>query len=47
MSVKVILVTGEGGDAQGWGNMHVTEEVCASIRRNGHDCEIVCAETPE
>ena len=47
MNVKVILVTGEGGDAQGWGNMHVTEEVCASIKRNGHDCEIVCAETPD
>lgn len=47
MSRKVVLVTGEGGDAQGWGNMHVTEEVCAAIKRNGFDCAIVCAETPE
>ncbi|MBP5638807.1 MAG: hypothetical protein J6X55_04985, partial [Victivallales bacterium] len=47
MSKKVALITGEAGDAQGWGNMHVTEEVCKAIQTNGFECEIVCAESPE
>ena len=28
---QVVLVTGEAGDAQGWGNMHVTEAVRDAI----------------
>ena len=40
----VVLVTGAGGDAQGWGNMHVTEAVRDAILANGHDCRIVLAE---
>jgi len=44
---KVVLVTGEGGDAQGWGNMHVTECVRDAIIANGYGCRVVCAENPD
>ena len=40
----VVLVTGAGGDAQGWGNMQVTEAVREAIIANGYDCRIVLAE---
>ena len=40
----VVLVTGAGGDAQGWGNMQVTESVKEAIIANGYDCRIVLAE---
>ena len=40
----VVLVTGAGGDAQGWGNMQVTESVRDAILANGYDCRIVLAE---
>ena len=43
----VVLVTGEAGDAQGWGNMHVTEAVRDAILASGTGCRIVCAENPE
>lgn len=43
----VVLVTGAGGDAQGWGNMQVTEAVKAAIIANGYDCRIVLAENRE
>lgn len=43
----VVLVTGAGGDAQGWGNMQVTEEVKKAVIANGFDCRIVEAETRE
>ena len=43
----VVLVTGEAGDAQGWGNMHVTEAVRDAIQASGTGCRIVCAENPE
>ncbi len=43
----VVLVTGEGGDAQGWGNMEVTNHVKAAIERNGVRCRIVLAENRE
>ena len=42
----VVLVTGEAGDAQGWGNMHVTEAVRDAIWASGTGCRIVCAENP-
>ena len=47
MSKKIALITGEAGDAQGWGNMHVTEEVRKAIIANGFDCDIICAESPD
>lgn len=40
----VVLVTGSGGDAQGWGNMQVTESVRDAVIANGFDCRIVFAE---
>lgn len=43
----VVLVTGSGGDAQGWGNMKVTESVCEAVKANGFDCRIVLAENRE
>ena len=43
----VVLVTGAGGDAQGWGNMQVTESVREAIIANGYDCRIVLAENRE
>ena len=43
----VVLVTGEAGDAQGWGNMHVTEAVRDAILASGTGCRIVCAENPK
>lgn len=42
----VVLVTGEAGDAQGWGNMHVTEAVRDAVLASGAGCRIVCAENP-
>ena len=41
---NVVLVTGPGGDAQGWGDMHVTEAVRDAICANGHECRVVWAE---
>ena len=46
MSSKIALITGEAGDAQGWGNMHVTEEVRRAVLANGFECDIICAENP-
>lgn len=43
----VVLLTGAGGDAQGWGNMQVTESVKEAIIANGYDCRIVLAENRE
>ena len=43
----VVLVTGAGGDAQGWGNMQVTESVKEAVIANGYDCRIVLAENRE
>ena len=43
----VVLLTGAGGDAQGWGNMQVTEAVKDAIIANGYDCRIITAENRE
>ena len=40
----IVLVTGAGGDAQGWGNMDVTRCVEKAVQANGFDCRIVLAE---
>ena len=40
---NIVLVTGPGGDAQGWGDMHVTEAVRDAVIASGYDCRIVLA----
>lgn len=44
---KILLVTGEAGDAQGWGNMHVTHSIQEALLAHGYRCDILCTETPE
>jgi len=43
----VVLVTGAGGDSQGWGNMQVTEAVRAAVCASGRDCRVVWADDRE
>ena len=47
MEGKIVLVTGQAGDAQGWGNMQVTEAIRDAVLKTGIGCRIVCAETPD
>ncbi|MBO4648154.1 MAG: hypothetical protein J5806_08355 [Lentisphaeria bacterium] len=47
MKRNVVLVTGQAGDAQGWGNMHVTEAIRDALLASGFGCRIVCAENPD
>jgi len=47
MKRNVVLVTGQAGDAQGWGNMHVTEAIQEALLASGFGCRIVCAENPD
>lgn len=42
---KVLLITGPGGDAQGWGNMAVTEEIAKAIEASGKKAEIAFVTT--
>ena len=37
---RILLVTGPGGDAQGWGNMAVTEEIAKAINGSGKSSDI-------
>lgn len=39
--MRVVLLTGPGGDAQGWGDLKVTEEVARAAEASGHDPRIV------
>jgi D-alanine-D-alanine ligase len=43
----IVLLTGAGGDAQGWGNMDVTNSVKAAIEKAGYNCRIVLAENKD
>ena len=43
--MKVLLLTGPGGDAQGWGDMHVTESIAAAAEAMGHPSTIAFVET--
>jgi D-alanine-D-alanine ligase len=45
--MKVLLLTGPGGDAQGWGDMKVTESVAAAARATGHPAAIAFVETEQ
>lgn len=42
---KVLIITGPGGDAQGWGDMKVTQCVCEAINYNGKQAEIAYVHT--
>ncbi|MBQ6470701.1 MAG: hypothetical protein IJJ33_01835, partial [Victivallales bacterium] len=44
-SPNILLITGVGGDAQGWGNMAVTEAVHEAILASGYACRIALAES--
>ncbi len=37
---KILLITGPGGDAQGWGDMAVTQEIAKAINASGKSAEI-------
>jgi D-alanine-D-alanine ligase len=43
--MKVLLLTGPGGDAQGWGDMTVTTAVAEAATAVGHDARISFVET--
>jgi D-alanine-D-alanine ligase len=43
--MKVLLLTGPGGDAQGWGNMEVTESVRQAAEASGYNARIAYVET--
>jgi D-alanine-D-alanine ligase len=44
---RILLLTGPGGDAQGWGDMAVTREVEAAVRASGYDARIAWVETED
>jgi D-alanine-D-alanine ligase len=43
--MRVLLLTGPGGDAQGWGDMDVTKAVSEAARAAGYDARIAWVET--
>jgi len=43
--MRVLLLTGPGGDAQGWGDLHVTESVAEAATATGHPATIAYVET--
>lgn len=43
--MRVLLLTGPGGDAQGWGPMDVTRSVAQAIEASGYGAEIAYVET--
>jgi len=45
--MKVLLLTGPGGDAQGWGDLHVTEAVAEASSAVGHPARIAFVETEQ
>ncbi len=45
--MRVLLLTGPGGDAQGWGDRHVTESVAAAATAAGHPARIAFVETEQ
>ena len=36
----ILLLTGPAGDAQGWGDLGVTQSMCRAIKNSGLDCRI-------
>ena len=45
--MRVLLLTGPGGDAQGWGDMDVTTSVAAAAAAVGHPARIAFVETEQ
>jgi D-alanine-D-alanine ligase len=45
--MRVLLLTGPGGDAQGWGDMHVTEAVAQAAAAGGHPAQVAYVETED
>jgi len=45
--LSLLIITGPGGDAQGWGNSQVTETVCASLREAGYAVKMAFVKTTE
>lgn len=43
--MKVLLLTGPGGDAQGWGDLHVTESIAEAARATGHPATVAFVNT--
>jgi D-alanine-D-alanine ligase len=43
--MRVLLLTGPGGDAQGWGDLKVTESVAEACNAVGHPARIAFVET--
>jgi D-alanine-D-alanine ligase len=43
--MKVLIVTGPGGDAQGWGDMKVTEVMCETLNTGDREAEIAYVES--
>jgi D-alanine-D-alanine ligase len=43
--MRILLLTGPGGDAQGWGGLAVTESVRAAAEAAGHSARIAFVET--
>jgi D-alanine-D-alanine ligase len=41
---KVLIITGPAGDAQGWGDLKVTQSVCDAINANGKSAQIAFVE---
>lgn len=42
---RVLIITGPGGDAQGWGNFDVTKTLCGALNANGKTAEIAFVKT--
>ncbi|PIP36680.1 MAG: hypothetical protein COS92_06045 [Desulfobacterales bacterium CG07_land_8_20_14_0_80_52_14] len=42
---KILITTGPGGEAQGWGDIKVTKTLCDALNFNGKSAEIVFVET--
>ena len=45
--MRVLLLTGPGGDAQGWGDMSVTQAVADAASASGHPARIAFVETEQ
>jgi len=45
--MRVLLLTGPGGDAQGWGDLKVTKEMAAACDAVGHPAHIAFVETED
>ncbi len=42
---RILLITGPGGDAQGWGDLSVTKTLCDALNTSGKTAEIAFVET--